>query len=1048
MSFSKRIVAVAVMFLLVSSTSIFCVDLSQVSAQPPMANLPGNIFDNGVDMDSDGTFDFLEISVEVNVTSPGAFVVEIYGLYDSTYNYIDVWGENYTYLDVGAQIVCISLDGPTIYASGFNPAIVSSITIYDEYYSYLDSLYDVPLSREYLYTEFDLPPASLTGVIYDNGVDVDMDGTFDFLEVGVEVNASTAGAFTVTVSGLYDSTYNYIHVWNETYTYLDVDINVVYLALDGLTIYELGFNPASVSYIYLYEDYYNPLGSLYDTPLSREYDYTEFDSPPPPSAFLTGNVTDGGVDIDGNGAFNYLEVGVEVNVSEAGQYAVQIWGLRDSNFSYLSVWGDTSGYFDVGVQVIDVSLYGPTIYSSGLDPVEISEIALYSVEGIPPIQMRQWLDSVYDVPLSREYLHTEFDSPFRDIEARFVVYPDGRVVMGGSLNHTHMEALNPISMHGVATLEERDGATDVSTSFTLIIPPEEASQFPFNSSDLTLLSEYSNGLLTTTVDGSTILPPSIASQLPFNITDFTVMGDYKGDLVEGNVTADMWNGFPLDDIIVDFKGNNTHVEANGSTIVIFGDYPGFGELNATILDHLLAELTNTLGGQGPESLYNMTDGLLEFTMLFNVTTPHNGNASVDFAAKIEGDLILALVYLTGEPADIYDLLNATWFSVGNASFLMTYSHALRQADLNLVFNSNMSSLIKNMMPILPDIMPSEEAAFIQSLLNNTYGIVDSAQISLDYGNGLATFAAATTIQDLNQNLNFVKSLFLNYSFSQLSTYQLQILNQTQLDLSSLSMSFNLTETSMQVTLDGFAVVPPLEWINATNFELESFFNLTAGDYEPPGTGERLKVTVEGGSNATHTVTVIRPGTVPEPDTSDPVGMIWYNQSISHLKDLVFQIGTRDTTSPVIGTPIQTPAIPDHGEAVTISVNVTDANPGVRPDGVILSYRADGGVWINVTMSKTTGDTYEGTIPGFPGGTYVEYMIIAYDYANNWEVQDQAGGYYVYTVITEFPKWQIAAVTILLAGIALVIIRRRQNVSPKSLSSSPFFSILLGTGAFS
>ena len=960
------------------------------------------------------------------MSTAGAFIVEIYGLYDSTYNYISVYEQNYTYLDVGIHLVNVSLEGPTIYGSGFNPSIVTSIGLYDGYSNWIGALSDVSLSREYLYTEFDLPPASFTGIIYDDGVDTDMDGTFDFLQVGVEVNVSTAGAFIATISGLYDSTLNHIDVWNETYTFLDLGINVIYVLLDGVRIYESGLNPVSVSYIYLHDEYYNLIGTLYDTPLSREYIYTEF-APFPPTASLTGIVTDEGVDIDGDSSFDCLNVRVEVNVTEAGQYAVKVGGLRDSNSSHLNVWGDASEYLDVGVHFVDVSLYGPTIYTSRLNPIEISEIALFSVEGIPPSELRQWLGSVYDVPLSREYVYTEFDSPFRDVEARFVVYPDGRVVMAGSLGYTHMESSSPISVHGIATLEKSNGAMDVSASFTLVIPSEEASQFPFNSSDLTLLSEYSNGLLNTVISASTILPSSIASQLPFNITDFTVMGDYMSDLVEGNVTVDVWNGFPLDDIIVDFEGNNTHVEVNGSTTVIFGDYPGFGELNTTVLHYLLADVTDTLGGHGSGSLYNMTDGLLEFTMLSNVTTLHNGNATVDFAAKLEGDLTLALINLTGQPADIYGLLNATWYSIENASFLMTYAHAFRQVDMDLVFNSNVGSLVNNTIPILPDIIPPEEAAFLQSLLHDTYGMIDSAQISLDYSDGLATLAATATVQDPNQSFNLIKDLFLNYNSSQLSDYQLRILNQTELDLSSFSAILNLTETSMQVTVNGFAVLPPIEWVNSTNFTLESFFNVTASDDEPPRAGEQLKVTVEGGSNATHTVTVIRPGTVPEPDSSDPIGMTWNNRSISQLQDLIFQIGTRDTTRPVIGIPLQSPEVPDEGEAVAISVNVTDAIPGVRPDGVILSYRTDGGAWNNITMSKTTGDTYEGVIPGFPGGTDVEYMIIAYDYADNWEVQDSSGQYYVYTVVPEFPTWLMLVMALLLVGAIIAITRRQQKV---------------------
>jgi hypothetical protein len=304
---------------------------------------------------------------------------------------------------------------------------------------------------------------------------------------------------------------------------------------------------------------------------------------------------------------------------------------------------------------------------------------------------------------------------------------------------------------------------------------------------------------------------------------------------------------------------------------------------------------------------------------------------------------------------------------------------------------------------------------------------------LDYENGQATLTATATIQDnFDAEINYIKSLFLTYGdLPQPSTSQLQTLNETQIDLTNFRMSLNLTETSLEADVSGFAVLPPLDWINATSFKLYSFFNTTASEDEPPREGERLKVTVEGGSNATHTVTIFRPGTVPEPDISAPGRMIWNNQSISSLKDLIFQI-EHDNTPPVIGTPVHTPEILDPGEDVTVSVNVTDADTGVRPDGVILSYSTDDReTWDNVTMSKTTGDTYEGQIPGLPAGTQVEYKIIAYDNAGNFAIDDNNGQYYVY-VVTQVPFWMqwwfwiivVVVGTVALAGVAYFLKKRK------------------------
>ncbi len=896
---------------------------------------------------------------------------------------------------------------------------------------------------------------NLTGTISDGGVDTDPDGTFDYLEVGVEVNVTTSGTFQVEVSGLFDSAYNYISVSDQDSLDLDVGVHFVNLSLDGSSIYASGLNPVSVSNIYLYDEYYNMLDHLFDVPLSKEYSFSEFDSPTPPPAFLTGTTYDSGVDTDGDGAFDYLEVSVEVNVTNSGEYEVEILDLQDSDYNKLNVRGSKSEYLDAGVHIVNVWLYGPTIYVIGLDPMNVSGIALYSMEYVPPLTYNEtWIGGVHDVTLSREYLYTEFDSPFADIETIFVVYPDGRVVMEGALDYTHMEPLNTgPSVYGVVNIEKSGTLTLLSADFTLTIPLEETSRFPFNSSIFTVVSEYFDDFLATTISGSTILPPTIASEFPFNVSDFTVTGDYVGDMVSGTAVVDILSGFPLEDIEIDFQGNATYVYLNGSTTVIFGTYPDIGEIgeiNATVLDYLLQEINSTIPGTGPDSLYDMTGGLFECTDLNTTATPYGViGATVDFEAEFVGDLIQTFVTMSGQPESMYEVLSSAWSSVESGSFVLTYSHALKQADMDLFFVNNLTYLIDNLIPTLPDILSPTEAELIALILNTTYCTVDSAQFSLDYVNGQATLTTTATIQDdFNAELDYIKSIFLTYAYSEPLPLPLQIINETQIDITNFRISFNLTETSLEGDLNGLAVLPQIDVINATNFQLERFFNITASaeEEEPPIGGQRLKVTVEGGSNVTHTVRIIRPGNVPEPNISAPGGMVWNNQSISGLKDLIFHIGAPDTTPPVIDTPVQTPEIADDWEAVTISVNVTDADTGIPPEGVILSYRKNGGAWNNVTMSKTNGDTYEEVIPGSPAGTQVEYIIIAHDYANNEAIKDNAGNYYVYTVIPEFSTWQIIAVLLLLLGTVVFFAKKLRNITGIPKHSNNVLKFFALTGA--
>jgi hypothetical protein len=115
----------------------------------------------------------------------------------------------------------------------------------------------------------------------------------------------------------------------------------------------------------------------------------------------------------------------------------------------------------------------------------------------------------------------------------------------------------------------------------------------------------------------------------------------------------------------------------------------------------------------------------------------------------------------------------------------------------------------------------------------------------------------------------------------------------------------------------------------------------------------------------------------------------------------------DVTPPAISDITQNPpsnsVSPD--QSVTVYANVSDLNSGLKK--VTLSYRDSinndlkWSAWTNITMKPTVLNTFNGNIPGFPYGTLVQYMIFAYDNSNNSAIADNAGGYYVYTVIPEF-----------------------------------------------
>jgi len=136
----------------------------------------------------------------------------------------------------------------------------------------------------------------------------------------------------------------------------------------------------------------------------------------------------------------------------------------------------------------------------------------------------------------------------------------------------------------------------------------------------------------------------------------------------------------------------------------------------------------------------------------------------------------------------------------------------------------------------------------------------------------------------------------------------------------------------------------------------------------------------------------------------------------------------DRNRPTIGAPFQDPGpeAVDSNQAVTVSVEVTDEGVGVRE--VVLSYSIDGGqTWIDTTMGTISVNTYSGEIPGFEEGKHIQYKILAYDNANNLAIEDNAGEYYIYTVI---PELKLTILIFMITTAIAIILTRTMKEPPK------------------
>jgi uncharacterized membrane protein len=75
------------------------------------------------------------------------------------------------------------------------------------------------------------------------------------------------------------------------------------------------------------------------------------------------------------------------------------------------------------------------------------------------------------------------------------------------------------------------------------------------------------------------------------------------------------------------------------------------------------------------------------------------------------------------------------------------------------------------------------------------------------------------------------------------------------------------------------------------------------------------------------------------------------------------------------------------------------------------------------MTKLVGDIYNATIPAFPLGTNVTYLIMAEDMNNNAITTEQLGFTYQYQVIPEFSSFLILALFVIMTLISVIACRK-------------------------
>jgi len=847
--------------------------------------------------------------------------------------------------------------------------------------------------------------ATLTGKILDRGVDTSGNGLYDYLEIDVEINVTTAGDFQVGINGLLGA-YNGsgISIDNSTQGFLQTGIQYLNVSFDGPVIFNSGLNINETGAITLYgidNGFMNYLDSEYNVALSRVYNYTEFDY-----AFLTGRIYDKGVDTDRDGLFDYLEVGIEFNVSEAGQYQVSADGLMEQTETYSNHLYDSeyeSAHFAPGVHIAYLNFSGPEIAYNHFNPTNVTGIQLSNSAGV---------QSSFDaLPLSMQYGHKLFDAPSENMQVNFKVHPDATIAVDGAFNYTHVNPENAglpqmnakigYSTTGNTTTETSNGTIAFSGSSysylntteahmravyengiendtvnaSTILTPYEAGSYPFNTTDANISALYSAGLFDVTINGTTVLPSDLSTIFPFNMSDAVVRADFDGTTLNGNITFHAIAGFPLGDVTLYFSGNMSRLQFMGNVNVTYGSFDGL-EIDATTLSQNITDLDTNLPGQGPGSLYNRTEGYLTCSSLILTETSWSDptlGADVTYKGTILGNftgVLAALMFPSGSPAEelqqlAYACLESTASSIRNASLVLSYSHASQIAQVNLHLTCNAESLCEDLLAlvpptvppswsssltetqmtallrivnatsyavkdaglnasyssaegkifmnawlvgndsqlkndvisILPDIAPPNSSYLhdlLASYLNAAYSTVKSSTTTFDLLNGNASFVSMVILQgNFEAELNREKSVLIGglASMGQSTPlpWELRVLNETEININNFQAELAIGQDWEYANFSGLILRLQPDKVDPTKFKLRTWLNITTDISAPPLEFEKLTVTITGESTSNETIVLSTPAGVPVPDqvSADSTTMVWDNDSLSSLQDLTF-----------------------------------------------------------------------------------------------------------------------------------------------------------------
>ncbi|NHJ01125.1 MAG: hypothetical protein EAX86_03235 [Candidatus Heimdallarchaeota archaeon] len=361
--------------------------------------------------DPDTTWDELKIVVPLQVNKAGYYYV--YGtLRNPVTNQDRSFSSTYAYFNVGNEsTITLSFPSAWFWAQHTNTSYILSyvqITETDSSGNSLrswDTIYNAYTTSIYDSTDFDAPPAYITGNFYEWTVDKDSDGDFDFLVVAIEIETTLSGLNVELDANLQTSVYD-----RGTYNYTSLNYvgrHNISMFWDATQLWDTQSETENYTINFRMYDTYNWILLDQQNYITHAYSWYQWD---PPGITFTGNVSENAYDADYpvDGKYDFIEISVEVQVTQAGYY-----NLEGSIYAYDG--GDSAWfyadyqYYSVGIHWITTKAVNYAWVRNHLDGTGFYISYMYLHEQISGFEtiLQDYDESDHD--FSRIYYHSEFD---------------------------------------------------------------------------------------------------------------------------------------------------------------------------------------------------------------------------------------------------------------------------------------------------------------------------------------------------------------------------------------------------------------------------------------------------------------------------------------------------------------------------------------------------------------------------------------------------------------------------------------------------------------